>query len=309
MNLRTRRLALAGVSTTSTLALTAALAGPAQAAALPIGTLGTAVYNAAFSPNAVAGANDWSCKPTAEHPNPVVLLPGTFANIGEDFVALSPMLKNAGYCVFATNFGMTWLSAGRVGGLDSEITSGDQVATFINKVLATTGAQKVDIVGHSQGGAIGMNYIKLHGGANKVARWIGWGHSSNGTTLSGLRTGAAALGILGIVNVGLAALSAQSLVDQQVGSAYSKKLWATPGLPSGPKYLTIQTTKDAVVTPYSSQSLPGATNTVIQSFCPSSTVGHIGLFLDKPTLNLTMNFLAGGPATYRPTCDGQGPSV
>lgn len=306
MPTRHRRVLLAVLSTASALAMLGSATAPAQAAALPIGDLNTALWNNAVSPHAVAGANDWNCRPTAAHPNPVVLLHGTFSNLGQNFVAMSPMLKNAGYCVFATNFGMTWMSADRVGGLGSEITSGNRVAAFIDKVLATTGAQKVDVVGHSQGGAIGINYIKLHGGANKVAHWVGWGHSANGTTLSGIQSGAASFGILGLANTTFAMLGAQGLVDQQVGSAYSKQLWATPGLPTGPKYLTVQTTKDAVVTPYRTQSLPGATNKVIQDFCPASKVGHIGFFLDKPTLNLTMNFLTDGPADYRPSCEGQG---
>lgn len=206
---RSAALSFACAGTAAVLVSTAAAPAARAESTLPIGGLGDAAVGYAFHPNSVAGANDWSCKPSAAHPDPVVLLPGTFANIGANFVALSPMLKNAGYCVFATNFGMTWLSAGdRVGGLDTETTSGNQVAAFIDKVLASTGAQKVDIVGHSQGGSMGVNYLKLHDGGNKVGTYVGWGQSSNGTTLSGLVTGAQALGALGIFNVGLAALGA-----------------------------------------------------------------------------------------------------
>src|SRR5215813_14243503 len=51
------------------------------------------------------GANDWSCKPTAAHPYPVVLVHGTFANMDDDWQTASPVLVNHGYCVFAFNFG------------------------------------------------------------------------------------------------------------------------------------------------------------------------------------------------------------
>ncbi len=50
-------------------------------------------------------------------PDPVVLVHATGVNLGANWAALSPMLANEGYCVFAFNYGMTWLSAGRIGGL------------------------------------------------------------------------------------------------------------------------------------------------------------------------------------------------
>lgn len=281
-------------------------AGPAQAAPLPVGTLGDSVAAFALHPDSVAGANDWSCKPTSEHPYPVVLLPGTFENIGFNFAELSPALKNAGYCVFATNYGMSWFSAGRIGGMNSETSSGNQVSAFINQVLASTGARKVDIVGHSQGGSMGINYIKLHGGATKVNTYVGWGQSSNGTTLSGIQTLGQKLSLLGLFDTGATLFGAPSLVDQQVGSAYTNQTTAIP-LPSGPKYVTIQTENDEVVTPYATQSLPGAQNIVIQQSCPTDHVGHVGLNWDSPTLQLTLNALAGGPTNFTPQCSGFGP--
>ena len=304
---RTNLLSLACAGTAA--ALLATTAAPAQAqSALPIGGLPEAVAGYTLHPDSVAGANDWSCKPNAAHPNPVVLLPGTFANIGANFVALSPMLKNAGYCVFATNFGMSTLSFGRVGGLATETSSGNQVAAFVNRVLATTGAAKVDIVGHSQGGSMGVNFLKLHDGGNKVATYVGWGQSANGTTLSGLETLGKAMGSLGLINVGFELLGAPGLRDQQVDSAYTQQTRAIP-LPQGPKLVTIQTTHDAVVTPYSTQSLPGAQNIVLQNLCPADPVGHVGLFIDSPTLQLTLNALNGGPASFQPSCAGYGPAV
>lgn len=282
-------------------ALFATAAAPAQAqSALPIGGLPEAVAGYTLHPGSVAGANDWNCTPSAAHPNPVVLLPGTFFNIGSNFVALSPMLKNAGYCVFATNYGMEPWSFGRVGGLTSETDSGNEVAAFIDRVLTATGAAKVDIVGHSQGGSMGVNFLKLHGGGNKVATYVGWGQSSGGTDLDGIAALASAMGTLGFASSAIGLVS-PGVRDQLVGSAYNEQTAAIP-LPTGPRIVSIISRNDEVVTPPVTQQLPGAQNIFVQDECPTDHVGHVGLFDDGPTLQLTLNALGGGPADFHPSC-------
>ncbi|MGW6263386.1 esterase/lipase family protein [Streptomyces sp. NPDC055085] len=285
------RMALVGVTAVS---LSATSSTTQAATWLPEGDLAEAVANYILNPDAVAGANDWSCRLTARHPNPVILLPGTYANIGANFVKLAPRLKNHGYCVFAMNYGMISISLGRIGGLDHITTSAEQLDAFAAQVQKATGATKVDLVGHSQGGTVPIWWMKKMGGAAKVAHYVGWAPSSHGTTSTG--------------PVELASYF-PGLVDQQAGSIFLKNLWADgDNVPTGPKYTVISTRNDTVVTPYASQALTGlsVTNIILQDKCLRDKVGHVGLFNDEPTMELTLNALADGPDEFQPNCWGFG---
>jgi pimeloyl-ACP methyl ester carboxylesterase len=151
----------------------------------------------------VEGANN-GCKPSAAHPHPVVLVHATFADEGSNWVTLAPLLANNGYCVYAFNYGETWASAplipfiteGRIDGLNHIEHSAEELRSFVNNVLSKTGASKVDLVGHSQGGMMPNYYIKFLGGAAKVNELIGLAPSNHGTTLGGIirsRTSAPAI--------------------------------------------------------------------------------------------------------------------
>src|SRR3546814_330817 len=117
------------------------------------------------------GSNDFSCKPTAEHPNPVVLVHGTGGNRQTNWATYAPLLANEGYCVFALTYGnfpeQPWpLSA--IGGMQEIPSSAAQLSNFVDQVLDATGATSVDLVGHSQGTIINGYYAKFLGGADKV---------------------------------------------------------------------------------------------------------------------------------------------
>ncbi|MBH0779848.1 lipase family protein [Nocardia bovistercoris] len=47
------------------------------------------------------GTNDWSCRPTPEHPEPVILIHGFLANRNDNWQTYGPLPANNGYCVFA----------------------------------------------------------------------------------------------------------------------------------------------------------------------------------------------------------------
>src|ERR1700712_2987175 len=163
-------------------------AGATSAQALPvIYNFPTAIAASAVQPGgSPAGANDMSCHPSAAHPRPVVLVNGTFANQITSWNAVSPLLKNNGYCVYTFIYG--GLFVGQIGSYGPIAASAGELKTEVDKVLAATGASKVDLVGWSQGGMMPRYYIKNLGGAAKVNHLVGLAPSNHGTTLSGLAT-------------------------------------------------------------------------------------------------------------------------
>src|SRR4051794_21819637 len=76
------------------------------------------------------GANDFSCKPPAKHPYPVVLVHGTYLNMALSWNAAAPALTRLGYCVFALDYG-----SNATGDIPK---SAAQLATFVDKVLKET---------------------------------------------------------------------------------------------------------------------------------------------------------------------------
>ena len=98
----------------------------------------------------------------------MILVHGTLANMNDNWQAASPILANHGYCVFAFNYGGSPPGA-PIQGTGDIAASAQQLAAFVSQVLAATGAAKVDLVGHSQGGMMPRYYIDDLGGAARVA--------------------------------------------------------------------------------------------------------------------------------------------
>ena len=123
--------------------------------------------------------------------DPVVLVHGLFANMTDNWQTMSPLLANNGYCVFALTYGVTPGASSpldQIGGLAPMEQSAAELSAFVDRVLAATGAHKVDIVGHSEGATMPDYYIEYLGGAAKVARYVGVSGVKHGTTLHGIGT-------------------------------------------------------------------------------------------------------------------------
>jgi triacylglycerol esterase/lipase EstA (alpha/beta hydrolase family) len=269
-------------------------AGPALAqSSLPVNYDFASAFLSAFSSPTVSppGANNWSCRPTTRHPHPVVLVHGTIENMDDNWQAASPILANHGYCVFALNYGGS-SPAGSVQGTGDIAASAQQLASFVNRVLAATGASKVDIVGHSQGGMMPRFYINNLGGAAKVDKLVALAPSNFGTTLDGLTTLGQDLGLLAPVNSVLTT-SCAACVEQEVGSGFLTALNAQPTV-AGVSYTVIETTGDEVVTPYTNAFLPSApnvTNVTVQNQCSMDMSDHVELANDPVAMADMLNAL------------------
>jgi triacylglycerol esterase/lipase EstA (alpha/beta hydrolase family) len=237
------------------------------------------------------GANDFSCQPSAAHPYPVILVHGTFANMDGNWQAASPVLVNHGYCVFAFNYGGATPDSNIQGTGDIAASAG-QLASFVSQVLSATGADKVELVGHSQGGMMPRYYINNLGGSSAVDKLVALAPSNYGTTLDGLVTLADQWGASDLAN-NLLTGACQACVEQQQGSSFLAALNATPTVP-GVQYTVIATQDDQVVTPYTNAFLPDApnvTNITINQQCTQDTTDHLELAYDPVALALVLNAL------------------
>ncbi|KAF9097460.1 hypothetical protein BGX29_008068 [Mortierella sp. GBA35] len=238
----------------------------------------------------IEGLNNYSCKPSAAHPRPLILLHATLLTLNSwsDF---APVMIKQGYCVFALTYGVN-PDVGSFGGMMKIEDSAQELADFANNVLAKTGSKQVDIVGHSQGGILARYWIKYLDGKGKVYRHVGVSPINHGTTLSNIVTFAKAFGIFN---------PSQPLFDKIAPSFYQmvntsefiKKLNAGGDTAEGVIHSNIATKFDEVVTPYDTcfQNQPNVTNIVLQNLCLLSLSEHLLMVNSKVVLQFVLNQL------------------
>jgi triacylglycerol lipase len=203
---------------------------------------------------------------------------------------IAPVLEHDGYCVFALDYGNR-------GTLPIE-GSAQQLATFVDRVLAATHASRVSIVGHSQGGMMPRYYLKFLGGTAKVDKLIGLAPSNHGTTLALAQP----IGQYG---------DCPACLEQVVGSPFLTNLNAGDQTPGPVDYTVIESSHDEIVTPYQSAFLPmeagRVTNVLVQDACPADLSEHVTLPYDPAAIQWVVNALGRiGPAdpSFRPDCLG-----
>jgi triacylglycerol lipase len=149
------------------------------------------------------------------------------------------------------------------------------------------GAPSVDVIGYSAGGVVALIWARRDDGAASARRIITLGSPFHGTQLA---TAAEAM------VPGACPAACQQLVP---GSQLLDSLDVADaaGLP---RWMSVWTSDDQVVTPPDSARLPGALDVEVQSVCPTASVSHSQLPTSPVVIAMVLQELGPGPMT-KPT--------
>jgi pimeloyl-ACP methyl ester carboxylesterase len=271
-------------------------------------------------PDAAPPGANVPCVPSAAHPDPVILVHGLGGDQNDNWQTMSPFLADNGYCVFSLTYG-NMASRSRpfdeIGGLTDMTKSAQDLATFVDWVMAATHAAKVDIVGHSEGGTMPDYYIKFLGGSQVVAKFVMLSGVLHGTTfwgLSDLNELGAAYGFGSQANA-LASFCG-SCTQFLTGSSFIKTLDAPNAQAKageaatcpydgaavdGVSYTSIATEYDELVRPDNSDFIDprcatagdgiGVDNITVQRQCPSDLADHLSIESDQVAAQDVLNAL------------------
>ena len=249
------------------------------------------------------GNNDFGCRPSAAHPNPVVLLHGTFATYYEDLNFLQADLAARGYCTFSLTYG-AYPQFPFAGGLKPVAESSLEIKNFVEKVRGATGAAKVDVVGHSEGGLQSIYLAKMQGIQSEIGKVVAIAPPTHGANASGLLTLAYTLLGKDTWDTIVKTIGLPIFADELDGGAAIVALNNGPVAQPGIAYTIITSRYDELVTPTETSFIrePGVKNQYVQDFCPFDPVGHIGEAYDLNVWHMVRNALDPAHATPIAVC-------
>ena len=235
----------------------------AVAAVLVLAAGAAAVALSSPSPPGAAAPQD--------SPGPVLLVPGYGGGTG-------------GLEVLAAAVRATGRSATVVGlpeqGTGDLHRAADVLAAAVDEALRTSGAPSVDVVGYSAGGVVARLWAQDH--AAQARRVVTLGSPHHGTRVAAL--GAA-------LAPGSCPVACQQLVP---GSPLLDEL-SDDETPAGPRWLSLWTDRDQVVTPPQSARLEGAVNVELQDVCPGAAIDHGSLPTAPLVRGLVLQALSAAP--------------
>lgn len=202
--------------------------------------------------------------------NPVLVIGGFDADRGI-LENLRSELADRGYIAYAMV--LTAMPAGSSGtaGIAESATA---VAGKVAEIRRTTGARRVDLVGHSMGGLAQRHYVKFLGGADSVGTYLDFGTPNYGEPLGFL-----------------CALIFPGCRDIAPASEFLQELNSPPALPPGlPAYHLYSENEGP-----ERLHLPGAVNASVQQFCSGRHVTHRDEPQDAAFQDLIDSALRGGP--------------
>lgn len=255
----------------------------AIAAVLSAPAAGTAAANLATGHTAADHtAADHTATANLAAANPVIVV-GGLSGFAAVYEPLAARLRADGYRV--------WIYELPHLGLGDIAASAGSLRGFVGQVRSKTGAAKVDLVAHSEGGLVSRYYIRNLGGGDAVGRYISLGTPQYGTYVANI-----------VAFLGLGSCAGIVACQQMtIGSAFLAALNTGDDTPGAVRWTTVRTTQDELVRPVDNATLAdGSTNVLIQSRCPLRVVGHLGLVLDGTTYTVVRQALQD--RTIRPDC-------
>lgn len=210
-------------------------------------------------------------------PGPVLVVPG-YGGDTSDLEPLVTELRSEGRQVVV--FEPT------EGGTGDLRLQARRLAALATKVMKQVGAQSVDLIGYSAGGVVARLFVRDDGGGPVVRRVLTLGSPHHGTEVAALARDAA----------GGCPAACEQLAT---GSDLLRRLDAGDETPDGPRWVTVRTAEDTIVTPVDSAALEGALNIVVQNLCPQAKTSHGGLPGD-PVVLAAVRSVLGSAAPRAP---------
>ncbi|HIW96389.1 MAG TPA: alpha/beta fold hydrolase [Candidatus Corynebacterium gallistercoris] len=239
---------------------------------------------------------------------PVVLIHGTWLNAYNTWDYIAHYLLEEGHAVFAVNYGKEPDTfTGKAPGVYANNylrTSQKEVAAFIDEVLERTGAEQVDLIGHSQGVAQARLYLTDSGGhnpdepnRNKVRKLIGIGPATRGTTLSGISTFAKKLDPTERSNSRVHSIFGGAALDQRKGAGFGEHLNRGGDTVPGVDYTMITARYDGIATPWKDQRMVAGEGATVHNYSVQEggnildLSGHLAMLYSPRTLDLVLEAL------------------
>jgi triacylglycerol lipase len=212
-----------------------------------------------------------------QRPGPVLLLPG-YGGSTASLERLAARIRSA--------TGRDVRVVRTVGNGTGDLTEQARALETTVRGLLATGAPSVDVVGYSAGGVVARIWADRFGGAGQARRIVTLGSPHHGTEV--------------------ASLASQLAPDEcptaclQLAPDSELLLGLPVGAIPGPRWVSVWTRQDDVVTPPSSGRLEGAVDVELQAVCPSDRVNHGGLPDDRLVAGIVVRALAPTPLTAPP---------
>ena len=216
-----------------------------------------------------------------DRPGPVLLVPGYGGGVG-GLEQLAAALRAGGRTATVVA-----LPGDATGPIAAQAAALGVAAT----AAVAAGAPSVDVVGYSAGGVVTRYWAAQLGGARIARRIVTLGSPQHGTDAAALAATLAP---------SACPTACQELTPE---SGLLAALNRGDETPAGPRWVSIWSAQDEVVTPPASARLAGAVDIVVQDLCPGRAVSHGQLPTDAAVQALVARALSG-PAVTRATVTG-----